>query len=66
MRDVHASEPRHIRRALISDQRTSITKHAPFGRIKVEFTETGYEPWDARTCYLHFTRGRVDRRTGGR
>lgn len=56
--------PRRVRRALISNRRTLIGKRTPFGRVKVERLDTNDEdPTQDRIGYLHFTKGRADRRT---
>lgn len=63
LKDHEKALPRRIRRALLSDRRTTIKKRTPFGRVKVLSFETGETDQDDRTGYLHFTKGRVDRRT---
>ncbi len=63
LNDNEKALPRRIRRALLSNRRGTIQKRTPFGRVRVEGFDTGYEPQDDRTMYLHFTKGRMDRRT---
>lgn len=65
--------PRRVRRAILSDRRTIIKKRTPFGRTRVMDFQTPpdwlYEKHPViarmmeRTQYLHFTKGRMDRRT---
>lgn len=54
---------RFERRREAAKKRTLIRKKVPFGRVKVIDFETGDSPQDDRTVYMHFTKGRMDRRT---
>lgn len=64
LQDHERALPRRTRRALIADRRRFINKGRPFGRVKIErFDTNDDDPTQDRTGYLHFTKGRMDRRT---